>query len=48
MKRPLRGCQPHDLLQALAEHALFQERPPRLEPDLIDMACDSYFVRLNT
>jgi hypothetical protein len=48
VKRPLRGCQPHDLLQALTEHALFQERPPRLEPDLIDMACDSYFVRLNS
>ena len=47
MKRPLRGCQPQDLLQALQEHALFLERPPRLEPDLIDLACGSYFVRPN-
>jgi hypothetical protein len=47
VKRPLRGCQPHDLLQALQEHALFLERPPRLDPNLIDVACRSYFVRLN-
>jgi len=44
-KRPLRGCQPRDLLMALREHALFLNRPARLEPDLIDLACRSYFVR---
>lgn len=45
-RRPLRGCQPRDLLQALRETALFLGRPPRLEPDLIDLACRSYFVRV--
>ena len=47
-KRPLRGCQPRDLLLALREHALFLGRSARLEPDLIDLACASYFVRSST
>jgi hypothetical protein len=45
-ERPLRGCQPQDLLQALRESALFLGRQPRLDPDLIDLACRSYFVRV--
>jgi len=48
VKRPLRGCQPRDLLQAVSENALFLDRPARLEPDLIDLACRSYFVRANS
>jgi hypothetical protein len=43
-KRPYRGCQPRDILQQLDEVAYFLQRPPRLEKDLIDLACRSYFV----
>jgi hypothetical protein len=44
-KRPLRGCQPRDILNQLDEVAYFLGRPSRLEPDLIDLACRSYFVQ---
>ena len=44
-KRPFRGCQPRDILQQLDEAALFLERPSILQPDLIDLACRSYFVQ---
>ena len=44
-KRPYRGCQPRDILNQLDEVAYFLGRPPRLEPDLIDLACRSYFVQ---
>ena len=44
-KRPFRGCQPRDILNQLDEVAYFLGRPPRLEPDLIDLACRSYFVQ---
>jgi SpoVK/Ycf46/Vps4 family AAA+-type ATPase len=43
-KRPYRGCQPKDILQQLDEVAYFLQRPPKLEKDLIDLACRSYFV----
>jgi SpoVK/Ycf46/Vps4 family AAA+-type ATPase len=44
-KRPFRGCQPRDILNQLDEVAYFLGRPPRLDPDLIDLACRSYFVQ---
>ena len=44
-KRPFRGCQPRDILNQLDEVAYFLGRPPRLEPELIDLACRSYFVQ---
>jgi hypothetical protein len=44
-KRPYRGCQPRDILNQLDEVAYFLGRPSRLEPDLIDLACRSYFVQ---
>jgi hypothetical protein len=44
-KRPYRGCQPRDILNQLDEVAYFLGRPPRLDPDLIDLACRSYFVQ---
>lgn len=42
----LRACHPRDLLDQLGDAARFFNRPPALEPQLIDMACESYFVRL--
>ncbi len=43
----LRSCHPRDLLEQLTDTAQFLGRPPQLTPDLIDMACESYFVSLD-
>jgi hypothetical protein len=45
-RRPFRGCHPRDIIQQLDEAAYFLQRPPKLEPDLIDIACRSYFVQV--
>jgi hypothetical protein len=37
---------PRDILDQLIDIARYLNRPPALQPDLIDMACDSYFVQL--
>ncbi|HEX4743148.1 MAG TPA: ATP-binding protein [Candidatus Limnocylindria bacterium] len=43
----LRSCHPRDILEQLSDTARFLGRPPQLTPDLIDMACESYFVSLD-
>ena len=43
----LRSCHPRDILEQVIDTARFLQRPPALEPDLIDMACESYFVTLD-
>ncbi len=43
----LRSCHPRDILEQLHDTARFLGRPAQLSPDLIDMACDSYFVSLD-
>ena len=43
----LRSCHPRDILEQLHDTARFLGRPPELTPDLIEMACDSYFVSLD-
>jgi hypothetical protein len=43
----LRSCHPRDLLEQLTDAAHFFGRPAQLAPDLIDMACESYFVSLD-
>jgi SpoVK/Ycf46/Vps4 family AAA+-type ATPase len=45
-RRPFRGCHARDIIQQLDEAAYFLQRPPKLEPDLIDIACRSYFVQV--
>jgi len=42
----LRSCHPRDLLEQVVDTARFLQRPPALQPDLIEMACESYFVSL--
>jgi hypothetical protein len=42
--RPLRMCQPRDILDQLIAIARYQMREPRLDPDLLDQACGSYFI----
>lgn len=44
--RLLRGCHPRDLLELISGFARYRGRVPALEPDLIDLACESYFVDL--
>ncbi|HEX2442985.1 MAG TPA: hypothetical protein VHJ77_03490 [Vicinamibacterales bacterium] len=40
----LRGCHPRDLVEQIISLADYLERPRRLEPELLDAACASYFV----
>jgi predicted ATPase with chaperone activity len=44
--RPLRGCHPRDLMELVDDIALYRGRVPALDADLIDLACESYFVDL--
>jgi predicted ATPase with chaperone activity len=45
-KIPLRACHPRDLVDQLIDIARYQNRPPTLSKDLIDQACEAYFVEL--
>ncbi|MBU6423380.1 MAG: ATP-binding protein [Chloroflexi bacterium] len=47
-KIELRSCHPRDVLDQIIDTARFLQRTPALEPDLVDMACESYFVSLNS
>jgi predicted ATPase with chaperone activity len=40
----LRGCQPRDLIGQALSLAEYLDLPPRLTTDLLEAACDSYFV----
>jgi predicted ATPase with chaperone activity len=42
-----RACQPRDLIDQLIDIAVFRGEPPELTEELIDLACSSYFVRLD-
>jgi predicted ATPase with chaperone activity len=41
---PLRGCHPRDLIKQALSLASYLERPAHLTPDLLEAACNSYFV----
>jgi predicted ATPase with chaperone activity len=43
----LRSCHPRDILDQVVDTARFLQRKPALDPDLLEMACESYFVKLN-
>lgn len=44
-RRPLRACHPRDIVDELVDIARFQRRRPLLTRELIDEACQSYFVQ---
>jgi predicted ATPase with chaperone activity len=44
--RELRACHPRDILDHLTDIARFQGIPPQLTKELIDQACEGYFVDL--
>src|SRR5688572_9976461 len=41
---PLRGCHPRDLIKQALSLASYLDRPAHLTPDLLEAACNSYFV----
>lgn len=43
----MRSCHPRDILEQLVDTARFLGRPAELAPDLLDLACESYFVSLD-
>lgn len=43
-KIQLRGCQPRDLLQHIVSLSEYLGEPPELRLDLLEAACESYFV----
>src|SRR3979411_2659851 len=43
----LRSCHPRDIIEQMIDTARFLGQAPALTPQLIDMACDSYFVTLD-
>lgn len=45
-KRELRSVHPRDILRMLTGIARYMGVPPRLTPDLIDRACNAYFIQL--
>jgi predicted ATPase with chaperone activity len=44
--RKLRAVHPRDILDQLLDIARYMNRPPQLTKELIDRACESYFVEL--
>jgi hypothetical protein len=45
-ERKFRAVHPRDILDQLIDIARYMNRPPAMTPDLLDRACDSYFVEL--
>jgi predicted ATPase with chaperone activity len=40
-----RSCHPRDIVAQLVDMAAYREEPPSLSPDLLTLACESYFVQ---
>lgn len=43
---PLRSCHPRDLMGHLDAAARFLGKPSEITPELVELACETYFVRL--
>jgi hypothetical protein len=43
--RPMSACHPRDILENLMDRARFLKMKPNLTPQLLDHACQSYFVK---
>jgi hypothetical protein len=43
-QRPLTACHPRDLLEQILDYCRFHQLAPRLTPENLDRACQSYFV----
>jgi hypothetical protein len=45
-ERRFRAVHPRDILDQLLDISRYMNRPPQLTKEMIDRACDSYFVQL--
>jgi hypothetical protein len=43
INRPLRACQPRDILLQVKYYCQYLGLPQRLTPEAIDFACENYF-----
>jgi SpoVK/Ycf46/Vps4 family AAA+-type ATPase len=43
--RPMSACHPRDIIENLLDRARFLKVTPNLSPQLLDFACQSYFVK---
>jgi SpoVK/Ycf46/Vps4 family AAA+-type ATPase len=43
-QHPLTACHPRDLLEKILDYSRYHQIPPRLTPENLDRACQSYFV----
>jgi len=43
VKRPLRACQPRDILMQVKYYCQYLGQPVRLTPEALDFACENYF-----
>jgi predicted ATPase with chaperone activity len=46
VRRDLRCCHPRDLCDQILDEAKYRGMPPLMSSELIDRACDAYFVKL--
>ncbi len=44
LKQPLRACYPHDILHRICWAAVYEDKPPRLDPETVAQACRNYFL----
>ncbi len=44
LKQPLRACHPHDILHRICWAAVYEGKPPRLDPETVAQACRNYFL----
>jgi DNA-binding PadR family transcriptional regulator len=40
----MRGCHPRDLITQVVNFCRYERRPPEVTNELLDLACDSYFI----
>jgi predicted ATPase with chaperone activity len=47
VRRELRACHPRDLCDQILDEAKYRNSPPAMTKELIDRACEAYFVKLS-
>jgi hypothetical protein len=45
--RDLRACHPRDLCDQIVDEAKYRNAEPTMTKELIDRACEAYFVKFN-
>jgi hypothetical protein len=47
VRRDLRACHPRDLCDQILDEAKYRNMPPSMNKELLDRACEAYFVKLS-